>query len=70
MDEYVQAQLILAALTIVTHVLAPGGAFVAKVRLRCAAIVPCSATAVQWSAAALAGYSDRLWSACWLSYCL
>ncbi|PRW59215.1 tRNA (cytidine(32) guanosine(34)-2 -O)-methyltransferase [Chlorella sorokiniana] len=31
MDEYVQAQLILAALTIVTHVLAPGGAFVAKV---------------------------------------
>lgn len=34
MDEYVQAQLILAALTIVTHVLAPGGVFVAKVR-RC-----------------------------------
>lgn len=30
MDEYVQAQLILAALTIVTHVLAPGGCFVAK----------------------------------------
>lgn len=46
MDEYVQAQLILAALTIVTHVLAPGGAFVAKVRRRCSAIVPCSATAV------------------------
>ena len=32
MDEYVQAQLILAALTIVTHVLAPGGCFVAKAR--------------------------------------
>lgn len=32
MDEYVQAQLILAALTIVTHVLAPDGSFVAKVR--------------------------------------
>ena len=31
MDEFVQAQLILAALTIVTHVLAEGGAFVAKV---------------------------------------
>ena len=31
MDEFVQAQLILAALTIVTHVLKPGGAFVAKV---------------------------------------
>lgn len=33
MDEYVQSQLILAALTIVAHVLAPGGTFVAKVRL-------------------------------------
>ena len=31
MDEYIQAQLILAALTIVTYVLRPGGAFVAKV---------------------------------------
>ena len=31
MDEYVQAQLILAALTIVTHVLRPGGTFVAKI---------------------------------------
>lgn len=31
MDEYVQSQLILAALTIVSHVLAPGGTFVAKV---------------------------------------
>lgn len=31
MDEFVQAQLILAALTIVTHVLRPGGSFVAKV---------------------------------------
>lgn len=31
MDEFVQAQLILAALTIVTHVLRPGGTFVAKV---------------------------------------
>ena len=30
-DEFVQAQLILAALTIVTHVLRPGGTFVAKV---------------------------------------
>ena len=30
MDEYVQAQLILAALSIVTHVLRPGGCFVAK----------------------------------------
>ena len=30
-DEFVQAQLILAALTIVTHVLKPGGTFVAKV---------------------------------------
>lgn len=31
LDEYVQAQLILAALTIVTHVLRPGGVFVAKI---------------------------------------
>ena len=31
MDEYIQAQLVLAALTIVTHVLAEGGAFVAKI---------------------------------------
>ena len=31
MDEYIQAQLILAALTIVTHVLKPGGTFVAKI---------------------------------------
>jgi tRNA (cytidine32/guanosine34-2'-O)-methyltransferase len=31
MDEFVQAQLILAALTIVSHVLRPGGSFVAKV---------------------------------------
>ena len=31
MDEFVQAQLILAALTIVAHVLRPGGTFVAKV---------------------------------------
>ncbi|PSC67846.1 hypothetical protein C2E20_8517 isoform C [Micractinium conductrix] len=31
MDEFVQAQLVLAALTIVSHVLAPGGTFVAKV---------------------------------------
>ena len=31
MDEFVQAQLILAALTIVTHVLKSGGTFVAKV---------------------------------------
>ncbi|GMH39404.1 hypothetical protein BSKO_07302 [Bryopsis sp. KO-2023] len=31
LDEYVQGQLILAALTIVTHVLRPGGTFVAKV---------------------------------------
>ena len=30
-DEYVQGQLILAALAIVAHVLAPGGMFVAKV---------------------------------------
>lgn len=31
LDEYVQAQLILAAMTVVTHVLAPGGSFVAKI---------------------------------------
>lgn len=31
MDEFVQSQLILAALTIVTHVLRPGGNFVAKI---------------------------------------
>lgn len=31
MDEFVQSQLILAAMTIVTHVLKPGGAFVAKI---------------------------------------
>ena len=31
MDEYIQAQLLLAALNITTHVLRPGGAFVAKV---------------------------------------
>ena len=31
MDEFVQAQLILAALTVVTNVLRPGGTFVAKV---------------------------------------
>ena len=31
MDEYVQSQLILAALVIVTRVLRPGGTFVAKV---------------------------------------
>ena len=31
MDEYIQAQLVLAALTIVTHVLAEGGTFVAKI---------------------------------------
>lgn len=31
MDEFVQAQLILAALTIVTHVLRPAGTFVAKI---------------------------------------
>jgi tRNA (cytidine32/guanosine34-2'-O)-methyltransferase len=31
MDEYVQAQLILAALVVVTRVLRPGGAFIAKV---------------------------------------
>lgn len=31
MDEYIQAQLVLAALTIVTHVLAEDGTFVAKI---------------------------------------
>lgn len=31
MDEFVQSQLILAALTIVTHVLRPGGNFIAKI---------------------------------------
>lgn len=31
LDEYVQAQLLLAALNITTHVLAPGGTFVAKI---------------------------------------
>jgi len=31
MDEYVQAQLILAALNITTHVLKPGGTFIAKI---------------------------------------
>ena len=31
MDEYIQAQLVLAALTIVTAVLAEGGTFVAKI---------------------------------------
>ncbi|KAK7086602.1 putative tRNA (cytidine(32)/guanosine(34)-2'-O)-methyltransferase [Halocaridina rubra] len=31
LDEYVQAQLLLAALNITTHVLKPGGAFVAKI---------------------------------------
>eukprot|EP00953_Heterococcus_sp_UTEX-ZZ885_P040606 20744-Heterococcus_DN1.PRE.1 len=30
-DEYIQAQLLLAALSITTHVLAPGGCFVAKI---------------------------------------
>jgi hypothetical protein len=32
-DEYVQSQLILAALNITTHVLKPNGTFIAKVRL-------------------------------------
>ncbi|RKP07772.1 FtsJ-like methyltransferase-domain-containing protein [Thamnocephalis sphaerospora] len=31
MDEYIQAQLLLSALSITTHVLRPGGAFVAKI---------------------------------------
>jgi 23S rRNA U2552 (ribose-2'-O)-methylase RlmE/FtsJ len=31
MDEYIQAQLLLAALNITTHVLRPGGSFVAKI---------------------------------------
>lgn len=31
MDEYIQAQLLLAALNITTHVLRPGGTFVAKI---------------------------------------
>jgi tRNA (cytidine32/guanosine34-2'-O)-methyltransferase len=31
MDEFMQAQLILAGLTVATHILAPGGAFVAKI---------------------------------------
>ena len=31
MDEYIQAQLLLAALNITTHVLKPGGTFVAKI---------------------------------------
>lgn len=31
LDEHVQQQLILAALTIVAHVLRPGGTFIAKV---------------------------------------
>ncbi|KAJ2741508.1 tRNA (uridine-2'-O-)-methyltransferase trm7 [Coemansia sp. BCRC 34490] len=31
LDEYIQAQLLLAALNITTHVLRPGGAFVAKI---------------------------------------
>eukprot|EP00238_Polyblepharides_amylifera_P013886 CAMPEP_0196599392 /NCGR_PEP_ID=MMETSP1081-20130531/94834_1 /TAXON_ID=36882 /ORGANISM="Pyramimonas amylifera, Strain CCMP720" /LENGTH=309 /DNA_ID=CAMNT_0041925161 /DNA_START=151 /DNA_END=1080 /DNA_ORIENTATION=+ len=31
MDEFVQSQLILAAMTVVTHVLRPGGTFVAKI---------------------------------------
>lgn len=30
-DEFIQAQLLLAALNITTHVLAPGGTFVAKI---------------------------------------
>ena len=30
-DEYIQAQLLLAALNITTHVLRPGGTFVAKI---------------------------------------
>jgi len=31
MDEYIQAQLLLAALNITTHVLRPGGTFLAKI---------------------------------------
>lgn len=31
-DEYIQAQLLLAAMNITTHILRPGGTFVAKVR--------------------------------------
>ena len=31
LDEYMQGQLLLAALTITTHVLRPGGTFVAKI---------------------------------------
>lgn len=31
LDEYVQGQLLLAALTITSHVLRPGGSFVAKI---------------------------------------
>lgn len=45
MDEYVQSQLILAALTIVAHVLAPGGTFVAKVRPRGLGLRPCPSAA-------------------------
>ncbi len=37
-DEYVQSQLLLAALNITTHVLKPGGTFVAKI-FRCAVTV-------------------------------
>ena len=31
MDEYIQAQLLLSALNITTHILRPGGTFVAKI---------------------------------------
>lgn len=31
MDEYIQAQLLLAALNITTHILKPGGSFLAKI---------------------------------------
>ena len=31
LDEYIQAQLLLAALNITTHILKPGGTFVAKI---------------------------------------
>lgn len=41
LDEYVQAQLILAALTIVTHVLRPGGVFVAKIFRGATLGIPC-----------------------------